>query len=301
LAHWPRGEEKSRRVQWRGLDLQADFDAERRAYIHPDHWAARARQLAALEIKHGARQERFLAYDAELTLPVPLALSGGPDRFTVRNTGSVPLYDVAIFLPAKEGLRVAWLDRLDVSSDKEKPASKSESNLSDGAGKSEAGGVEIALASPLSEAREEYAAQTTGELRKRLIAAGLAEPEAELLLSVCGKSIFQSKEMVALFRLPPDAMDERFPLEVLPEPRKTVRVALVLATNINPGVKDEIATLVTQLGDPKYSLREAAEKRLMELGPLAQAALKEALKQSDLEIVHRAERLLRRQNALQEQ
>ena len=293
LAHWPRGEEKNRRLQWRNIELLTAFDADRRAYVNPDHWVTRARGIEALEVKFGARQERFVAYDTELTMPLPLALTGGPDSYEIRNTGNVPLLDLALILPTKEGPRVAWLDRLPAKSKAGKP------EATDGAA-ADGEATQLSLSAPLAVGGEELAAQTSSALRQRLIAAGLSAAEAELLLSICGKSIFESREMVAIFRLPGDAIDEKLPLEVLPEPKKTVRVALVLATSINPGVKEEIVKLVSQLGDPKYALREAAEKRLLELGPLAQAALKDALKQADLEIVHRSERILRRQNALPE-
>jgi hypothetical protein len=43
-------------------------------------------------------------------------------------------------------------------------------------------------------------------------------------------------------------------------------------------------------------MREAAEKRLLELGRLAVPALKVALKSSDLEVAFRAERILLAQN-----
>ena len=54
--------------------------------------------------------------------------------------------------------------------------------------------------------------------------------------------------------------------------------------------------MIAQLGDVDYKNREAAESRLAALGPLALPALREALKQSDVEFVVRKERLLLEQN-----
>ena len=51
-----------------------------------------------------------------------------------------------------------------------------------------------------------------------------------------------------------------------------------------------------QLGDASPKVREAAEARLFELGPVAVPVLEDALIDKDVEIVFRAERLLLRLN-----
>ena len=71
-----------------------------------------------------------------------------------------------------------------------------------------------------------------------------------------------------------------------------VRVAMVLMRNADPQLGNEVERLIAQLGDQKYAAREAAQKRLLELGPLAFASLNKALTGTDLEIVIRAERIL---------
>lgn len=53
---------------------------------------------------------------------------------------------------------------------------------------------------------------------------------------------------------------------------------------------DEIAELIRKLGDNDYEVREAAERRLIELGDAAIPALREARNHSDAEIAHRAQR-----------
>ena len=57
-------------------------------------------------------------------------------------------------------------------------------------------------------------------------------------------------------------------------------------------MRDDVQKLITELGDASYAQRENAEKRLKSLGRLAIPNLKEALKNKDLEVVMRAERLL---------
>jgi hypothetical protein len=152
--------------------------------------------------------------------------------------------------------------------------------------------VELSMSPPLAEGSAELDSATSGTLRERLTAAGLKPSEADLVVTSYAKTIFESRELVVLFRLPPAAIDEKLPLDVFPEPSKIVRVALVLVRSIDPRLKDEVKELVAQLGSAKYAQREAAEKRLAELGAIAVPALKEALKDKDVEIVFRAERIL---------
>jgi hypothetical protein len=81
---------------------------------------------AALFLKHESHFERFLAYDAELTVPIPLKLRGGPDEYTLQNLTSRKLLDVAVIAPTDDGFRVGWLDELPTATPekKEEPAAK---------------------------------------------------------------------------------------------------------------------------------------------------------------------------------
>lgn len=158
-------------------------------------------------------------------------------------------------------------------------------------------GVDVEMSPPLAKDSEELKA--AGEsLTDSLRQVGLTEKETELLLGRGLGNLFETKEMLVLFRLPPDAIEERLPMVAYPAPRKTVRTALVLVRNLDPKIKDEVQKLIADLGAEKYSVREAAEKRLLELGRLAVPALKEAAKPAnkDLEVVFRAERILLAQN-----
>jgi hypothetical protein len=66
--------------------------------------------------------------------------------------------------------------------------------------------------------------------------------------------------------------------------------------NADPQLGSEVDRLVAQLGNAQYAQRQAAQKRLTELGALAFARLQKALEDSDAEIVIRAERILLQQN-----
>ncbi len=152
--------------------------------------------------------------------------------------------------------------------------------------------TDIPLSAPLAPDGEEFQAKTSGEMRRRLTAAGLKDAEISLLLSLYAKHFFESDEIQLIFRHPPAAIDEATPLAVEPETTKVNRVALVMARRVDPRLRDDVQKLVLELGDPVYSKREKAEKRLKDLGRLAIPGLKEALKNTDKEVVMRAERLL---------
>jgi hypothetical protein len=152
--------------------------------------------------------------------------------------------------------------------------------------------ADIPLSGPFAADSEELKEKTNGELRRRLAAAGLKEAEIDLLMSLYAKHFFESDEIQLVFRLPPEAIDEATPLTVEPETTKVKRVALVVARKVDPRLRDDVQKLVAELGDANYSKREKAEKRLKDLGRLAIPSLKEALKNTDKEVVMRAERLL---------
>jgi hypothetical protein len=153
-------------------------------------------------------------------------------------------------------------------------------------------GVEVTLSAPLAAGSDEAAAATTRELSERLKRAGLKPHEVELFLHNNNALFFEGDAIVVACRLAPGTIDDKIPLSVFPEPAKMVRVAMVLMRNADPQLGNEVERLIAQLGDQKYAAREAAQKRLLELGPLAFASLNKALTGTDLEIVIRAERIL---------
>jgi hypothetical protein len=152
--------------------------------------------------------------------------------------------------------------------------------------------ADIPLSGSFAADSEEFKEKTSGELRKRLKAAGLKDAETELLLSLYAGHFFESEEIQLVFRLPQEAIDEATPLTVEPETAKVKRVALVVARKVDPRLREDVQKLVLELGDTSYSKRDKAEKRLKDLGRLAIPNLKEALKNTDKEVVMRAERLL---------
>ena len=64
------------------------------------------------------------------------------------------------------------------------------------------------------------------------------------------------------------------------------------ATRMSDELTQRIAAAVAELGHDDYDVREAASKKLTALGAAAYPALLQAAEDADLEVVHRAERLL---------
>jgi hypothetical protein len=124
LAHWPPGTERSGRIQWFGSSLSTTLPAGiPQSYIPETHWFQKLRAGgSALFLKNESHLERFIAYDADLTIEVPIKIRGGPDEYMLQNLTENRLRDLAVIAPAKDGFRVGWLDELPtaVPQDKEK-------------------------------------------------------------------------------------------------------------------------------------------------------------------------------------
>jgi hypothetical protein len=75
--------------------------------------------------------------------------------------------------------------------------------------------------------------------------------------------------------------------------------AVALCADEKTAEQKQAAELVKQLGNPKYAVREAAAKRLLELGPSAVAAISEGTKATDEEVRNRCIALLPQAKAVE--
>jgi hypothetical protein len=109
-------------------------------------------------------------------------------------------------------------------------------------------------------------------VRQALLDAGLFEPEADSLLKIWQKQFFESDGLTAFHILPEHEYDRMLPLDIIPQlPTKPVRVGIALHTNleIEPALVAKARPLILQLDDPKFQVREAAARALLEIGPIA--------------------------------
>ncbi len=158
------------------------------------------------------------------------------------------------------------------------------------------GGVELALPPPLAAGSPEAKAATVDELTRRLASTGLTQLEVQLFVDQYASALFGDKALVVFCRLDAATIEQQMPLSIFPEPKSILRVPLAVVRNVDPQLGDEVQKLIAQLGDEKFSVREAAQQRLTAMGPLAFPELKKAINHSDMEVVLRAERILLNQN-----
>ncbi len=453
-SHWPQATERSDGLRWFKTDLLASAPAGiTPGFLPEDHWLTKLRKTdSALHFKHETRTERFLAYDAEVNVPIPVKIRGGPEEYTLQNLTNHKLLDVAVIVPVEGGaFRVGWLDALppgipgetpeevaakdkekkQKEQDKDKPETKAkaaeavfeaaeadlkskdkdkdkakekpkakplpaegDANIrarvdqalnravnvdADKVPRSEVlaliaaqarfryetddptlkeanidlgqpmtlkapGGiaardalaetigtiglsyriaddgslfittaarlaaetnkkaviegppVKLSLSQPLKPSDPSYREITRDTYARRLAAQGLRPEVTQTYLDQYAPSLFEPKGLIVLTHLSREAIDEILLLDVFPTPKKFVRTALVVSHGVDPRLQDRARELVKKLGDTAPKSREDAETQLFEMGPVAVPVLEDALREKDIEIVFRAERVLLKLN-----
>lgn len=452
LAFWPQGNERTGGLRW----FKSNFLATPPAgiplgNIMGDHWFNKLRGVeGALYLKYENRVERFVAYDTEVALPIPIKIRGGPDEYTLQNVTGTKLVDVAVIAPVDGGgYRVGWVDVLPTAVPKEtvaeetakakvkeeekkaqeKPEAKAKAadaifeaadaeakakpkeaekekkdeakpippegdmnikarvdqalnrevnvvveqaprkdvlalvagqarfryevdeptllkenidlgqpmamkvgsiaardalaeiigsvglsyrvtddgslfittaaRLASETGKKiviEGPPVKLTLAPPVKPTDPTFRSATRDAYSKRLVAQGLRAEVAQTLIDQYGTALFEPKSLIVLAHLSRDAIDEVVLIDVFPTPKKLVRVALVVSHGVDPRLQDQARVLVQRLGDTSPKTREGAESELFELGSVAVPVLEDALRDKDVEIMFRAERILMKLN-----
>jgi hypothetical protein len=328
LATWPKGKGRTNRQLWEAYELRPESAALRE--LPAGHWFGALRQGPSVGLHRGRAGERFLLYDVELNYALPLRAAGGDKgSYELSNSGGAPLLDVTLFkpeggawrrggvasMPAAKGVAPATgpstapttgpatttpspaevIQRMrqrrvaaGMPADTPLPTPPPPSTQP-AAGASKA---MVAADSPPAGATEALA-----PWKQRLTEAGLSPADVGQVLRILERFALDRKRMTVVYRLDPAELDRLLPLEVTPLPRKTVRVGIVVARNVDPAVGDEVDQLVKQLGADDWDAREAAYKQLAELGPAARPKLQAALNSKDLEVAWRAERLIQASEA----
>lgn len=325
LAAWPKGKGRTNRQLWEAYELRSESAGLKE--LPPGHWMAALRETPSLGLHRGRAGERFLLYDAELNYPLPLRAAGGAQQtYELSNSGAAPIHDVTLFKPQENGWRAAAPVSLPAAKGVA-PASKP--TTAPATAPAMPPGMPAELAARLVQRRvatgrpgapappaapmpppstqpvpgaskaavtaDGPAAGATEALsawKQRLADLGLAPGDVAQVLRILERHALDRKRMTVVYRLDPAELERLLPLEVTPVPRKTVRVGIVVARNIDPAVGDEIDQLIAELADPDWNKREAAHKQLADLGPAARSKLQAVLQNKDLEVVWRAERLL---------
>jgi len=454
LAHWPQGTERSGRLQWFKSSLTTGVPPGfSPGNLPEDHWFQRSLRKAegALYLKHETRVERFLAYDIEQAMPIPVKVRGGPDEYSLQNLTGQKLIDIAVIAPVEGGFRVGWLDALPSAvpgekpveelakareekakaKEKERPEAKAKAaeavfevaegeakdarekkeakekkaeakplppegdsdirarvdqilnrpvnvnagqvprkdmldlvagqarfryevdaptlakadvdlarpmemksgspaardalaeilgtvglsyrvaddgslfittaaRLAEETGKKgaviEGPPVKLTLAPPMKPGDPSYREATRDSLARRLAAQGMRKEVVETILDQYSASLFEPAGLIVLAHLSREGIEEAMPLDVFPAPGKLARMTLIVSHGVDPRLQDQARALVKKLGDVSPKARDSAETELSGLGPVAVPALEDALREKDVEIVLRAERLLMQLN-----
>ena len=156
--------------------------------------------------------------------------------------------------------------------------------------------IKLTLSLPFKRDNPSYRELTRDSYARRLARQGLREEVLNALLDQYADAMFAPEGLIVLAHYSRDAIDEAALLDVFPAPRKLVRTAVLVIHGIDPRLQDKARELVAKLGDNAPKTREDAESKLYELGSVAVPVLEDALRNKDLEIVFRAERLLLKMN-----
>jgi len=136
------------------------------------------------------------------------------------------------------------------------------------------------------------AEQALAPIIEQMSELGLGDVETAYIAAVLREHAVIENQAIFVYRLDPTTFEEMLPIDVLPPPTKIVRVPLVIVRGLDPHISDEVDQLITQMGAALWKDRNAAQARLLDIGPAAVPKLKAALKHNDMEIVFRTEQLL---------
>ncbi len=349
LAAWPAGKPRSERQLWEKVAL-ADTPS-RQESVEAGHWFDALRRGGGAWLRGGERGERFLLYDVQCPLGVPLRIRvpGGPsattkpsattapagEAYEVANAGALPLRGLQLYKPVGKGWRVGGIEVVKPAKNVKPPDGTSANTTQPAptpaapAGPAadlikelftEATGLRVGAApvpqpgtTPKPPATTQPAAGVAPEdwvpvslaagdpapadavlapWRDRLARAGLDEPDREAVIGILRHHALDPDQLTAVYQVDQADLDRVLPLEVVPTPAGVVRVGLAVVRNVDPDAGARIAKWIAQLGSDSWEQREAAEQALTKLGAGARPKLQEALKEKDLEVVYRVERLL---------
>jgi hypothetical protein len=290
LSTWPPGEARSNQMLWRDLTLSDQGPAGVETGSET-RWFFRLRRgnSASLATPNGAG-EQFLLFDITMPYVSALKVKTGKDlSVQMRNTSKATLHDLALYY---EKDSQTWLQA--------PPA-----DLPPESGATAAPPVSAAVSAPQPPATQPGPAtiqlaaapgaspKTLADAWKpRLLQKGLAEADCDMMVSDIAVNAFDGPRLTAVYLMDDAELERLMPMEVVPEPRKIIRVALVIIKNVDPTLGSDIDDLIAQLGDPVWANREAAFKSLERIGRAAESKLTQAESNPDAEIAWRAERLL---------
>jgi hypothetical protein len=249
--------------------------------VADDHWFAKARQVKCDEIyaKFGPRgndveREKFIYYDGLFPQNKWLKIAADGDRVSLTSQVAHPVFDVTVVDRRTDKPRIGRIDKVDAKAS----VDKVEWIESDAA---------------------QFVADASRKLTAQLAAAGLFDDEAKLLVDCWKKDMFERPGLHAFYRIPQSVYDAQMPLTVTPKPDLTVRVGLIFHGHLEPDFAERILDLVKRFDSKRFADRDAATKKLLQIGPSALAQIQRFRDRSDLsvEVRERIDALIKKWNA----
>jgi hypothetical protein len=288
MASWPKAESRKKQLLWRDLKLSAQPHDRKPNDIDASHWLSNLRDSDSdyLTLQDNA-PERFLLYDFQIPCPSPITVKNEQNfAYGITNSSKSILHDLTLYQGDQSAWRQASLGDLS-------PLNPAASTQPTSKPATQPTTKPDQLHSQLAPVAATQPSDLAAPWKPKLLAAGISDSDANVILKILAKSAFDSRRLTAVCLVDETTMDRLLPIEVVPEPKKITRVGILIIKHADPAAGTEIDDLIAQLGDPVWAKRDQAYKALQKLGPAAQPKLREAAtKSKDLEIVWRAERLL---------
>jgi len=248
--------------------------------VAAEHWINRIREVKSDMIFSryspnvlDVEQEKFLYYDGIFPQGKWLTVNVTKENVSLKSNVKHPMFDLMIVDRRNDGLRVGRVAELNA-------------------------GEAVAKVEFTNEDTAAFTAKAATALRQQLTAAGLNDDEAASLVDLWKKEFFETPGLNLFYRLPQAEYDARLPLTLTPPADKRVRVGLVYHAHLEPDFAERIRDLAKQLDSVKFAERDAAARKLQQIGPAAMVELMKLREQRNLsaELRDRLDSLIKRWN-----
>ena len=245
------------------------------------HWFAKARKIKCDEIfaKYGPREndverEKFIFYDGLFPANKWLKIAVDGNKVALTSQVAHPVYDVTVVDRRRDKPKIARIDKVDAK-------------------------ATVAKVEWIDGDASTFVTDASRKLTEQLVAAGLNEDEANLLVDSWKTDMFERPGLHVFYRIPQSEYDVRMPLTVTPKPDSTVRVGLIFHGHLEPDFAERILKLVKELDSKRFGDRDAATKKLLEIGPAALVQIQRLRDRKDLsvEVRERIDVLIKKWNA----
>jgi len=273
-AHWPIYAQKGPySVDWFDVH-RADADQRTDGDDSGTHWLSPLRRAADrqwLAVSTGPAAERYLLYDASLPFQPRMSLAYENERFQIidNQAGEAPTPPLTMLIQRNEA---TW------------------SNDTQTAPWPEAT-VQIAHA-PDQATYYSSPREVLAPLVQLLTDRGYNEQEIEVALGMVEMTAMQRSTVSLVYVMPDEQINNYISLRFSPQPTRVVRTAIVVVTNIDPNLGDQLDLLIAQLGADEWVVRDRAQWELINMGQAPIEKLQEMTESPDPEIAFRARQIL---------